>query len=229
MSPRGQEKRRHVRVEERLTLRTVDAAGLGTIEMETANLSLGGATCLSRKPIPPMTRLQLSIFLPSTDGRNATLHYPVQVEAVVVRTERLGPDGAIAADCDGEMVRDVPGPGLSGHDDTLPAGVDLAALPGLEDPPFPAAGPTSATGLAGLSAALPSLGPASTRSSRTARPAAAGNSAAAAPEAEAPDHGAAAPGAPDPTLRYRLAVFFSRMASGDRDVLARFLGAPDTA
>ena len=93
MSPRGQEKRRHQRVSGRITLRTASTAGLGTIEMETANLSLGGATCLSDQAIPPMTRLQLSIFLPSTDGRLAKLHYPIEVDAVVVRTERLNGTG----------------------------------------------------------------------------------------------------------------------------------------
>jgi hypothetical protein len=88
MSPRGREKRRHDRVSEQLTLRTL-TSDLGTIEMETSNLSLGGAYCLSSRSIPPMTKLHLNIFLPSTDGRPARLHYPLEVDAVVVRSERL--------------------------------------------------------------------------------------------------------------------------------------------
>jgi hypothetical protein len=97
MPPRGKEKRRHDRVEERVTLQTL-AGDFGTIEMETANLSLGGAYCLSTQAIPPMTQLHLNIFLPSTDGRAARRHYPIEVEAVVVRSEKLNghrpaPDG----------------------------------------------------------------------------------------------------------------------------------------
>jgi hypothetical protein len=88
MSPRGKEKRRHDRVSDRLTLRTL-SSDLGTVELETSNLSLGGAYCLSSRSIAPMTRLHLNIFLPSTDGRPAQLHYPLEVEAVVVRSERL--------------------------------------------------------------------------------------------------------------------------------------------
>jgi hypothetical protein len=88
MSPRGSEKRCHDRVSGRLTLQTLSSE-YGKIEMETDNLSLGGATCLSSKSIPLMTRLRLNIFLPSTDGRPAHLHYPIEVDAVVVRSEPL--------------------------------------------------------------------------------------------------------------------------------------------
>ena len=88
MTPRGQEKRQHERVAERLTLQTMSAE-YGTIEMEVANLSLGGAYCVANHEIPAMTRLNLNIFLPSTDGRDARLHYPIDVEAVVVRAENL--------------------------------------------------------------------------------------------------------------------------------------------
>ena len=87
MSPRGKEKRSHPRLSEKLTLRTISAGEFGTIEMETANLSLGGAYCLSDRDIEPMTQIRLSIFLPSTDGRPAQLHYPIEVDAVVVRSD----------------------------------------------------------------------------------------------------------------------------------------------
>jgi c-di-GMP-binding flagellar brake protein YcgR len=96
MSPRGKEKRHHDRVSDRLTLRTL-TPDLDTIEMETANLSLGGAYCLSSRSIPPMTKLRLNIFLPSTDGRPAHLHYPIEVDAVVVRAEQLNANQANGA------------------------------------------------------------------------------------------------------------------------------------
>ena len=92
MSPRGQEKRRHDRVSPNLTLQTIGSE-YGTIEMEISNLSLGGAYCLSSKETPAMTRLRLNIFLPSTDGHDARLHFPIDVEAVVVRAEDVNGHG----------------------------------------------------------------------------------------------------------------------------------------
>lgn len=89
MCPRGKERRKHERTPERLTLRTV-AAGHDSIELETANLSLGGAWCHSSRRLAPMTRLQLSIFLPSLDGRPARLNEPLAIDAVVVRAEKNG-------------------------------------------------------------------------------------------------------------------------------------------
>lgn len=86
MSPRGQEKRKHGRVSPNLTLQTIGSE-YGTIEMEISNLSLGGAYCLSSREIPAMTQLHLNIFLPSSDGHEARLHNPLEVEAVVVRAE----------------------------------------------------------------------------------------------------------------------------------------------
>jgi hypothetical protein len=84
--PRGSEKRHHTRVSGQVTLR-VACAELPSIEMETDNLSLGGVYCRSDRDLPPMTQLRLSIFLPSPDGRPARLHYPIEVDAVVVRSE----------------------------------------------------------------------------------------------------------------------------------------------
>ncbi len=110
MSPRGKEKRRHGRVAERLTLETL-GGDFGTIELETANLSLGGAYCLSTQPIPPMTRLRLNIFLPSSDGRAARMHYPIEVDAVVVRTEVLEGSAPVTAAAE---VKAPPGGG-NGH------------------------------------------------------------------------------------------------------------------
>ncbi len=92
MSPRGQEKRKHDRVSRPLTLQTISAE-YGTIEMEISNLSLGGAYCLSTREIPAMTQLRLNIFLPSSDGHEARLHFPIDVEAVVVRAEDVNGNG----------------------------------------------------------------------------------------------------------------------------------------
>jgi len=92
MSPRGQEQRKHDRVSPNLTLQTIGSE-YGTIEMEISNLSLGGAYCLSSREIPAMTRLRLNIFLPSSDGHEARLHFPIDVEAVVVRAEGVNGHG----------------------------------------------------------------------------------------------------------------------------------------
>lgn len=77
---------------ERLTLRTL-SPGLDSIELETANLSMGGAWCHSSRRLAPMTRLKLSIFLPSRDGRPARLHAPLDIDAVVVRAEKSAENG----------------------------------------------------------------------------------------------------------------------------------------
>ena len=92
MSPRGRERRQHERMAERLTLRTL-SPDLDSIELETANLSMGGAWCHSSRRLTPMTRLKLSIFLPSHDGRPARLHAPLDIDAVVVRAEKNGDGG----------------------------------------------------------------------------------------------------------------------------------------
>lgn len=96
MCPKGKEQRSRKQPTKQPTLRTLSPE-LGTIEMETGNLSLGGAYCLSERSIPPMTRLKLSIFLPSNDGRPARLHYPIEVDAVVVRAEPLNGKPSAAA------------------------------------------------------------------------------------------------------------------------------------
>jgi len=77
---------------ERLTLRTL-SPDLDSIELETANLSMGGAWCHSSRRLAPMTRLKLCIFLPSSDGRAARLHSPLDIDAVVVRAEKSDDGG----------------------------------------------------------------------------------------------------------------------------------------
>jgi PilZ domain-containing protein len=89
MCPRNREKAPPRRASERLTLRTMSLVDLGTFEMETANLSVGGGYCRSDRAIPPMTRLTLRIHLPCPDRRPVRQPNPIEVEAVVVESERV--------------------------------------------------------------------------------------------------------------------------------------------
>jgi hypothetical protein len=59
--------------------------------METVDISAGGASCISPTPIPPMTRLEISLFLPSPDGRAARMIEPIVVRGCVVRCEPSSP------------------------------------------------------------------------------------------------------------------------------------------
>jgi PilZ domain-containing protein len=85
----SQEKRRHPRVVDRLTLRSF-SPGEGSAEMCTTNLSLGGAYVSTNRFIPPMTRVEILLHLPPEDGLDAGPR-SVQVEAVVVRIDPPGP------------------------------------------------------------------------------------------------------------------------------------------
>jgi hypothetical protein len=80
-STNRKEKRSDPRIPADLRLRTAEGDGL--IEMQVANVSLGGAYCRSPHPIEPMTRMEVILELPSEDGVT-----PVRTEAVVVRAER---------------------------------------------------------------------------------------------------------------------------------------------
>lgn len=77
------EKRRHPRVEERLTLRSASAE-TGPVEMSTTNLSLGGAHVVSNRYMPLMTRVEVTLHLPPDDSPDSGPR-PVRAEAVVVR------------------------------------------------------------------------------------------------------------------------------------------------
>ena len=80
-STNRKEQRSNQRIPSDLRLRTAEGDGL--IEMQVANVSLGGAYCRSPRPIEPMTRMEVILELPSADGVT-----PVRTEAVVVRAER---------------------------------------------------------------------------------------------------------------------------------------------
>ena len=62
------------------------------VEMQLANVSLGGAYCHSPRPIEPMTKIEVVLELPAADGVQ-----PVRTKAVVVRAER-------ESACDGKDV-----------------------------------------------------------------------------------------------------------------------------
>ena len=74
-------RRSHVRVPARVPIATVGQEQ--PIQIEAANISEGGAYCLSHAPVGVMTRIAVSIEIPDLDGDPE----PVQVDAVVVRCE----------------------------------------------------------------------------------------------------------------------------------------------
>jgi hypothetical protein len=80
----GNEKRRHPRVSESLTIRAVHDGG---VAFQTINLSAGGLFCTSPRFIAPMTRLSLMMEVPLPDDDPAR----IEGEAVVVRTEPEAP------------------------------------------------------------------------------------------------------------------------------------------
>ncbi len=54
-------------------------------EMESVNLSLGGVYCTTLRQVPLMTRLQVTLHLPSGNGIDMGPAEPIRAEAVVVR------------------------------------------------------------------------------------------------------------------------------------------------
>jgi c-di-GMP-binding flagellar brake protein YcgR len=87
------EKRRHPRVQDRLTLRSI-APEHGAAEMSTTDLSLGGVHVLSRRFLPLMTRVEVTLYLPPEGGEDAR-PLPVKAEAVVVRVDPPQPQETI--------------------------------------------------------------------------------------------------------------------------------------
>ena len=77
------ERRRHPRLEDRLTLRS-SSPDAGSLDMSTTNLSLGGVQVVTSRYLPLMTRVEVTLHLPP-DGGQDTGPRPVKAEAVVVR------------------------------------------------------------------------------------------------------------------------------------------------
>jgi hypothetical protein len=87
----SKDKRRHPRVAHRIKVRS---SSREAVELETIDLSAGGLSCTAPAFLPPMTRLALSLVLPTerpsaADKKNG--HETVNGEAVVVRTEPPAP------------------------------------------------------------------------------------------------------------------------------------------
>lgn len=73
------ERRRHPRVPMRLPVETGEAGGLS---LTTGDVSIGGVSCFSPKPVPEMTRMRLRIELPLPDEERW-----ISAEAIVVRVD----------------------------------------------------------------------------------------------------------------------------------------------
>src|SRR2546428_11532490 len=63
----GKERRQHDRVPTRLAMGASDVEGQ-RFQIETSNLSAGGAYCRSDRRFPVMTRLEVSVDLPGDGG-----------------------------------------------------------------------------------------------------------------------------------------------------------------
>lgn len=56
--------------------------GNGALTLVTGNVSMGGVSCFSQRPVPEMTRMQIRIELPSEGERRW-----INAEGIVVRVE----------------------------------------------------------------------------------------------------------------------------------------------
>ena len=87
----SKDKRRHPRVAQRIRVRS---SSREAVELETIDLSAGGLSCTAPAFLPLMTKLALSLVLPSdrpsaADRKNG--QETVTGEAIVVRTEPPAP------------------------------------------------------------------------------------------------------------------------------------------
>ena len=83
----SKDKRRHPRVAQRIKVRS---SSREAVELETIDLSAGGLNCTAPAFLPPMTKLALSLVLPSerpSAGDKGNGNQTVSGEAVVVRTD----------------------------------------------------------------------------------------------------------------------------------------------
>lgn len=88
----GKERRAHVRRPTNLTVQGTPDQGGVVARMQARNLSLGGLYCTASQDFPEMTRLAVRLMLPVSPEKAST--EPVDVEAVVVRRERI-PDSSV--------------------------------------------------------------------------------------------------------------------------------------
>jgi PilZ domain-containing protein len=87
------DKRKHPRVKDRLTLRSL-LPGQDASEMSTTDLSLGGAHVIASRHFPLMTRVEVTLLLPPEEGIESRPR-PVRAEAVIVRVHPPSANAAI--------------------------------------------------------------------------------------------------------------------------------------
>lgn len=84
-----EEKRRHPRIARRVSVRSEDQLA---VDLETVDLSAGGLCCTASQFIPPMTKMALTLILPSNSDGKKPVEELVSGEAIVVRTDRSPSD-----------------------------------------------------------------------------------------------------------------------------------------
>jgi c-di-GMP-binding flagellar brake protein YcgR len=84
---RALERRAHARFDRTVDIHPPEEHAGTLARMVSRNLSLGGLQCVSPDPIPEMTRLAVRLMIP--DGAPGNGPEPLDVEAVVVRSQAL--------------------------------------------------------------------------------------------------------------------------------------------
>ena len=84
-----EDKRRHPRIAQRLKVES--SSREPRLELETIDLSVGGLRCTAPVFLAPMTKMALSLVLPSAPGAAAGEEQVVRGEAVVVRSDPPAP------------------------------------------------------------------------------------------------------------------------------------------
>jgi c-di-GMP-binding flagellar brake protein YcgR len=89
LSKPGVERRAHARFRKAVKVEGTAGAGDATAMMMATDLSLGGLYCTSTTHFPEMTRLCVRLVLPEADGSGVETHDALDIEAVVVREQKL--------------------------------------------------------------------------------------------------------------------------------------------
>ncbi len=88
MNESSRDRRIHPRYSTNLEVQGASHEGGVVARMVADNLSVGGLYCTSTVDFPEMTRLAVRLMLPVTQN-GAMITVPVELEAVVVRREKL--------------------------------------------------------------------------------------------------------------------------------------------
>lgn len=81
------ERRKHPRVNEAVPCQV--SVGGESFSTVTKNLSCGGALCVVSGAVAPMTKLRVTLEIPSVHGAASSVHQAVRCEGVVVRQDKL--------------------------------------------------------------------------------------------------------------------------------------------